>query len=138
MTLQSDWDDVGTDPGAGNRKAVAHTTASSSMINWILYSIAKVDLPNHESRITNIEDGTLFQSTPFSIHPDAHNTRNLGTTSDRWANVYAVNVYAGDLVFEESFCEICGESFVKDDVLVLKVKEISEGTHTIPVHLRCV
>ncbi len=55
MVLTSDWDDAGSDPGDGSRKAVTGATISSSMINWILNAIAEVDLPDHESRISTIE-----------------------------------------------------------------------------------
>ena len=34
------------------------------------------------------------------VLPDADNTRNLGSSSLRWANVYAVTTTIGDLVLE--------------------------------------
>jgi len=53
--VQASWDDPGTDPGAGNRKAVPNATISSSMMNWILYTIANVDLPDLDGRLGNAE-----------------------------------------------------------------------------------
>jgi len=55
MATQSSWDDPGTDPGAGNRKAVPNATISSSMMNWILYTISMIDLPDLDGRLSNAE-----------------------------------------------------------------------------------
>jgi hypothetical protein len=84
MSLQSDWDDPGTDPGDGNRKAVPNTTISSSMINWILYSIANVDLPNHEGRITNLENAGYKKITigTEAAMPASGSTDELYVTTD--------------------------------------------------------
>jgi|GEM_PF-6457065 hypothetical protein len=84
MTLQSDWDDAGVDPGDGNRKAVPNTTISSSMINWILYSIANVDLPNHEGRISNLENAGYKKITigTEAEMPASGNTDELYVTTD--------------------------------------------------------
>ena len=55
MATQASWDDPGTDPGAGNRKAVPNATISSSMMNWILYTISMIDLPDLDGRLGNAE-----------------------------------------------------------------------------------
>lgn len=55
MATQASWDDPGTDPGPGNRKAVPNEIISSSMMNWILHTIANVDLPDLDYRLGNAE-----------------------------------------------------------------------------------
>jgi len=70
--------------------------------------------------------------------PDADNTRSIGSSSARLANVYAVNVVTGDIVFQERKCAICGREFKEGDIVVLKVTKVDEkGTHCVPVHLSC-
>jgi len=71
------------------------------------------------------------------IQPDSDNTRNIGTSSKRFANLYAVNVYTGDLCFEEKVCEVCGQPFKEDDEIVLKVKKVDDHVRTVPIHLKC-
>ena len=81
-----------------------------------------------------IKFGAPIDST---ILPKLDNIHSLGSSSLRWANVYAVNVYTGDLNFEEKECVACGRPFMEGDELVLKVKKVDEHTRTIPIHLKC-
>jgi len=74
-------------------------------------------------------DGELF--------PKQDATSDLGSSSLRWANIYGVNVYAGDLCFEEKECAVCGQPFEVDDEIVLKAYKIDKYTRTVPIHLRC-
>ena len=69
--------------------------------------------------------------------PDADNTRSIGTNALRLANVYAVNVYTGDLCFEEKVCDVCGRPFEEGDEIVLKVKKVDDYTRTVPIHVKC-
>jgi len=72
-----------------------------------------------------------------SLTPSTDNSKNLGSSTLRWANVYAVNVISADLCFEEKVCEVCGEQFREGEELVLKVKKVDDITRTIPIHLKC-
>ena len=67
----------------------------------------------------------------------ADNTYDIGSPSLRWANIYAVNVYTGDLCFEEKVCDVCGRSFEEGDEIVLKVKKVDDYTRTVPIHVKC-
>lgn len=69
--------------------------------------------------------------------PSMDNDLDIGSSSSRWANIYAVNVYTGDLNFEEKTCAVCGEPFEEDDELILKVKKVDNYTRTVPIHLKC-
>jgi len=69
--------------------------------------------------------------------PDSDNSRSLGSSSYRFASIYAADVYQGDLCFEETECAICGEKFREGEMLVLIVKKVDEYTRTVPAHLKC-
>jgi len=89
--------------------------------------------------------GSILFRSPFSkpfrfaqsVLPSGDNSFNLGTSSLRWANAYIVNLYTGDLCFEEKTCEVCGKPFKEGDVVVLKVKKVDDYTRTVPVHMKC-
>lgn len=73
------------------------------------------------------------------ITSGTHNTYDLGTDANRWANVYATNIVTGDLVFEERACHICKKPFTKGEILsLITIKLSKKGTHTVPVHSSCV
>lgn len=72
-----------------------------------------------------------------NILPKDDNYYSLGSSSLRWANIYGVNVYAGDLCFEEKECAVCGQPFEVDDEIVLKAYKIDKYTRTVPIHLKC-
>lgn len=73
------------------------------------------------------------------IASGTHNTYNLGTDANRWANVYATNIVTGDLIFEERTCHICGNPLHDAEILsLIVVKTSKKGTHTVPVHSSCI
>jgi len=71
------------------------------------------------------------------IVPEADNSYNIGGSSLRYANLYVVNLYTGDLCFEEKICPVCGQAFKKDDEIILKVKKVDDYVRTLPIHLKC-
>lgn len=87
----------------------------------------------HASSFLEKSGGTLSGN----ITPDGDGTRSIGTSSARLANLYAVNVYTGDLGFVETECAVCGKRFEPDDEVVLKVTRVGEFMQSIPVHLEC-
>jgi hypothetical protein len=73
-----------------------------------------------------------------NITSGTHNTYDIGTNTNRWANVYATNIVTGDLVFEERTCHICGNLLHDTEILsLIVVKTSKKGTHTVPVHSSC-
>ena len=61
---------------------------------------------------------------------------DFGSSTLKWRGVFTVNIYTGDLTFEERYCPLCHKEFKKDDYIVLKTISEKE-TRTVPVHLLC-
>jgi len=73
-----------------------------------------------------------------NIYPDADNTYDIGSSTLRWANVYAVNVVTGDIGFEELSCPVCNQPFKVNDSVVLKVRKVdNDKIMCVPVHTTC-
>jgi len=69
--------------------------------------------------------------------PATDNTYCLGSESLRWKELHAVDVFAGDIIFQERHCARCGRLFKPGDELVLLVVSTYSATRVIPVHRRC-
>lgn len=79
-----------------------------------------------------------LQNISSDIVPSIDSTFNLGRADRRWLNLYAVNVFTGDLVLSDITCSICGERFREGDVIVFIVKKVSrESIDIVPAHLVC-
>jgi len=58
----------------------------------------------------------------------------------RLNTIRTINLYTGDMCFEDTICPVCGEEFKVDDAIVLKVRAIDEESkaiRTVPVHAEC-
>jgi hypothetical protein len=72
------------------------------------------------------------------VTPSVTNSKDCGTITKKWANVYCTNLHEGDHFFEERVCSICGKPFQKGEVLGYAVIDVkAEGTRAIPVHVTC-
>ena len=105
--------------GGGNTEYIFYSTTDWSSFKELL-------------RITD-----SYAQFSVDILPNSDNARNIGSSSKRFANLYAVNVYTGDLCFEEKVCDVCGRSFEEGDEIVLKVKKVDDYTRTVPIHVKC-
>ena len=73
-----------------------------------------------------------------TLIPLTDSTYDLGTSTLRWTNVYAVNVVVGDICFEELSCPVCNQPFKVNDSVVLKVRKVdSDKILCVPVHESC-
>ena len=79
-------------------------TFISSWYNWFAIGYYRYDGTNKYSDVfINIGtgDGTISNSSMkinvASVYPTTDNFTSLGTSSNRWSNLYAVNIYAGDI-----------------------------------------
>jgi len=77
-----------------------------------------------------------------TILPDANNAFDLGSSSYRWRNVHAVNLYGtahyADVYFQDLVCPLCHKRFKEHDKLVLIVTKVSDKEiRCLPAHLEC-
>jgi len=133
---------VDVDIGARRYVRLTITLATDhTQISMGLRNIALISLIPHgafwDSLLPLDYDSDRNLTTYGHVKPATDNTNDLGSSSLRWANVYAVNIITGDLCFEEKVCEVCGKQFEEGEELVLKVKEVDNVTRTIPIHLKC-
>lgn len=84
---------------------------------------------------------TVNDSTGFISHVDcrpiSNNTKDLGTSSYKWQDVYCVTLHQGDSAYSEQRCEKCGVDFKTGDNIIHRVINIDNDTVTIPIHLEC-
>lgn len=72
-------------------------------------------------------------------NPDGDGTRKIGDATHRLSEIHAIDGIFGDLIFEEQTCPICGKKLEVGQILSSIVTKISDnGTHTVPVHLKCI
>jgi len=77
-----------------------------------------------------------------SLLPISDNTYDLGSSSYRWKNIYAVNLYGtahyADVYFQDLVCPLCHKRFKEHDKLVLIVTKVSDKEiRCLPAHLEC-
>ena len=80
-----------------------------SSLNWSIYTLAlgggsvgadPLWIVNADGTVVHAKftaDGTFYGKSMYPNYPNNDNVHSLGSSSLRWANVYAVNIYAGDI-----------------------------------------
>ena len=71
-----------------------------------------------------------------TLNPTTNNTYDLGSPTNKFANVYGQNLIAGDLVFEETTYAVSLDTILAGDTMALYVSATNGDTHTIPVDMR--
>jgi len=71
-----------------------------------------------------------------NILPSADNTYNIGSPTNKYANIYGQNIIAGDLVFTETESAVSGDTIQVGDILSLYVTQTDGDTHTVPIDFR--
>lgn len=101
------------------------------------YSFAPQSIPatSLQGQIQSVNANTI---STLNLIPQATNTSDIGTSTLKYANVFATNVVTGDLVFEETECYACGEPLeLAQEVASVVINKTEKGTHVVPIHLRC-
>ncbi len=82
-------------------------------------------------------NGTLLAGGTLdgSLVPAGDNLFTLGTATNRFTDVFAKNVNAGDLTFTETNSAVSGAPLVPGDVVSLYVTSTGGTTHTVPINL---
>lgn len=106
------------------------------------------DLILHARGYDLLEIGYLDASNPTEVicHtnliPGSNNSRNCGTSSLKWSDVWATNLHGAvsDLEMTDKVCPNCGKTFLKNDILIFKVigfNKENDNILTIPIHFEC-
>ena len=92
---------------------------------------------NLSSRISALENASSSFSNTISsdIFPNQDNLYNIGSPTQRLANIYAKYLHAGDLVFSETTSAITNTPIVVGEMLALYASGSNGGTSTAPIHL---
>ena len=87
--------------------------------------------------LTNVQG--LEISGSITVQKDS--VADIGTDSMRFANVYADDLWGNahyqDIFFAETWCDICGETFIKGEPIILIVKNVTDEMASVPIHLKC-
>ncbi|HEY4488812.1 MAG TPA: hypothetical protein VJB97_04810, partial [Candidatus Paceibacterota bacterium] len=105
---------------------VSSTTLASTLSGYATFA----DIPSP------VTLANLSGTVSGDILPAAHNTYDLGTNENRFANIYAQNIHAGDLTFTETTSAISGETLVAGDSVMLYVNSVGANTATVPINIR--
>ncbi|HEY4488276.1 MAG TPA: hypothetical protein VJB97_02050, partial [Candidatus Paceibacterota bacterium] len=105
---------------------VSSTTLASTLSGYATFA----DIPSP------VTLANLSGTVSGDILPAAHNTYDLGSHENRFANIYAQNLHAGDLTFTETTSAISGDSFTAGDILVLYASTTGATTNTVPINIR--
>jgi len=89
-----------------------------------------------QTQIDNIEAGIEVDlSQVGNILPAQDNTYDIGSPINKFANIYAQNLVAGDLTFTETTSAVSGDTINVGDMLTLYVSQTDGTTHTVPIGL---
>ncbi|HEY4488659.1 MAG TPA: tail fiber domain-containing protein, partial [Candidatus Paceibacterota bacterium] len=105
---------------------VSSTTLATTLSGYATFA----DIPSP------VTLANLSGTVSGDILPAQHNTYDLGTNENRFANIYAQNIHAGDLTFTETTSAVSGEAFTAGDILVLYASTTGATTNTVPINIR--
>ena len=74
----------------------------------------------------NVNGTFIINGTTGSVVPGANNTGGIGTDLLRWASIYGVSVYSGDVIFENKFRITEGDKFGEETGSLVFVNSSSE------------
>ncbi len=141
--------------------AITSAIADISFPTTDLSSYARLTDLSSYARLTDLPDLSGFVSTSTlasiladmpaaplngsvngSIIPQVNNLFDLGSPTNRFANIYGNNIVAGDVTYTETNNNYQPEAaglpaytFQTGDVVALYVNSTSGGTHTVPVDI---
>jgi hypothetical protein len=101
-------------------------------------------IDNSAGTLRFFKPGTVYaqlNTSSFSVAadilPTTTNTRDVGSASLKFAEIHGTDVYAGDLIWQETKDYFTEEPFVEGDLLVLVVTGFAKdgSTRTVPVKL---
>jgi len=73
-----------------------------------------------------------------NVNPVNNEKYSIGSIDNKYLNVYAKNVYVGDLVLFDLKCAKCGKAFSKGDIIVFEVVEVTpKYIRVLPIHISC-
>ncbi len=70
------------------------------------------------------------------VMPAGNKLYNLGSPTNKFANIYGDNIVAGDLTYTETTYAVSGDTIMTGDTMALYVSTTVGGTHTVPIDFR--